>query len=59
MKWNRNKCLAIGILLLLLGAQARLIDRVVFNQAASNYLARQQTAQEPGASGLPGRRRAV
>jgi hypothetical protein len=52
MRWNRNKCLAIGVLLLLLGGQARLVDKVVFNQEASNYLAKQQGAQQQGPTGV-------
>lgn len=38
MGWNRNKCLWLGALLLLLGAECRLVQRVTFNTAVTKKL---------------------
>jgi hypothetical protein len=38
--WNRNKCLMLGLLLALLGAEFRLVDRFVLNRETSEALAK-------------------
>lgn len=39
-KWTRNKCLLLGVFLLLLGLQLRAIKSVTFSQEASEVLAK-------------------
>lgn len=50
MKMNRNRCFLIGVLLVLLGAQFRMIDSFVLNEHTTRTLAKvsQKAANSTG-----------
>lgn len=66
MKLNRNHYFAAGVLLLLAGLQFRLVDSVVLNEHATQFVAQRFSNSQPGpavsygnslfASAMPSRR---
>ena len=52
MNWNRNKCMIVGVVCLLLGLQFRQIDSVVLNQPLSERLQQDHVARQTGTVGM-------
>ncbi|MEK6233280.1 MAG: hypothetical protein N2C14_01060 [Planctomycetales bacterium] len=48
-KFDRNKCLALGTLILLLGLQFRVVERVVLTQEVTNAAAKIRPAKSEAA----------
>lgn len=47
MELNRNQFFMIGVIVLLVGVQFRVVERYVLSQETTNFLAKQKAASDP------------